>query len=272
VLCVLALACLAVTVYADSWGPYGECSRVCDGGIATRTCMGLQSDCPGVSAQICGTTPCQNCTLTSYYAYGSQCSQQCGGGTYWMAYAITQQPGIGGTPCPQTNFTFPCNTYMCYETIMQKGFFFWGPFTGPGPLSYTISRYTTEVDVYLFTQENFVQYQYDAARAKPFQTNYVAIISTLDVETVKSEGPIALDPNTNYYLVVDHTLIGAAQGTTNANGQQVFLENRFDYTITGLNPGPGYNSAPYASAAPLSAAASLPLLGALIAALAAFVL
>jgi len=135
------------------------------------------------------------------------------------------------------------------ETLAGKGFYFWGPFKGPGPLSYTVTRIDAAIDVFLFDQENFVQYQYDVNRLTPYQTNYVALRSTLDIETVKSDGPIALDSNTNYYLVVDHTLIGAAQGTTDNNGNQVFLQNRFQYSITGLDPGIGYNSVPVMSSA-----------------------
>jgi hypothetical protein len=134
------------------------------------------------------------------------------------------------------------------ETINNMGFYFWGPFKGPGPISYTVRRIDEAIDAFLFTQDSFVQYQYDAARIKPFQTNYSPLVATLNIETVKAEGPITLDANTNYYLVVDHTLIGAAQGT-NQNGAQVFNPNRFQWAITGLEPGVGYNSAPVMSAA-----------------------
>jgi len=251
VLAVLIIA--AVSVRADDWSPFGQCSRECDGGIATRTCLVAGGDCPGVSAQLCGTTACVNCTVTPYWTSYSSCTKPCGKGTTWRARSITQEPGIGGSPCPQLNFTYDCNTDMCYATLYSKGFYFWGPFKGPGPLSYTIRRYNTEVDAFLFTQENFIQYQYDANRMKPYQTNYQAIRATLDIETVKAEYNIALDPNTNYYLVVDHTLIGAAKGTTDGNGDQVFLENRFYYEIVGLDPGQGYESTPNISAAPRAA-------------------
>jgi len=256
VLCVLAL--FALPARADDWGPWGECSKICDGGISTRVCTtGITANCPGVSAQICGTNACVNCTVTPYFAYGSQCSKTCGGGSYWQARQITQEPGIGGSACPQLNFTYPCNTYMCYETLYGMGFYFWGPFQGPGPLSYTVQNDNTAVDAYLFTQDNFIQYQYDVQRPKPFQTNYIAVVSTLDINTVKSEGPITLDPNTNYYLVVDHTLIGAAQGSTDGNGNIVFLENQFSYSISGLEPGPGYSSTAIMSGSPSQYAAPL---------------
>jgi len=130
---------------------------------------------------------------------------------------------------------------MCMETIQQYGYYVWGPFKGPGPVSYTITRIDTEIDVFLFDEENYKQYQYDAERKKPFQTNYVPIRSSQNIDTVKSEGPLTLDPNTNYYLVVDHTYIGAADGTNNGN-EQVFNPNRFYYEISGLDPGYGVPS------------------------------
>jgi len=138
---------------------------------------------------------------------------------------------------------------MCYETIIGYGFYFWGPFRGPGPITYTVSRIDTELDVYLFDQENFVQYQYDVARPKPYQTSYAPIRSSLDLETVKTEGPITLDARTDYYLVIDHTKIGAAAGSTDANGNQVFLDNRFYYSIQGVDYGTGFMSTTLVSGA-----------------------
>jgi len=131
---------------------------------------------------------------------------------------------------------------MCYNTISGYGFWFWGPFKGPGPLSYVITRIDTEIDVYLFDQENFVQYQYDVQRVKPYQTNYSPLRADLNIDTVKAEGPITLDANTNYYIVVDHTKIGAAAGSTDNNGNQVFLPNRFYYRIDGVEYGTGFQS------------------------------
>jgi len=138
---------------------------------------------------------------------------------------------------------------MCYETIIGYGFYFWGPFKGPGPVTYTVSRIDTEIDVYLFDQENFVQYQYDVVRPKPYQTSYAPIRSSLNLETVKTEGPITLDASTDYYLVIDHTKIGAAAGSTDNNGNQVFLDNRFYYSIQGVDIGTGYQSTTLVSGA-----------------------
>lgn len=138
---------------------------------------------------------------------------------------------------------------MCYIDMTGFGFYFWGPFTGPGPLSYTFQRVQYQFDVFLFDQQNFIQYQYDVQRTKPYQTNYAPIRASLNVETVKAEGPIALSTTTNYYLVVDNTKIGAAAGTTDGNGNQVFPPVRFYYQITGLDPGQGYASSQFMSAA-----------------------
>lgn len=159
---------------------------------------------------------------------------------------------------------------MCQKTIYGKGFYFWGPLQGPGPISYTVQRGNTEIDAFLFDEENFLQYQFDAQRDYPYQTNYVAIRSSLDIDTVKFEGPITLsaDPNVRYYLVVDHTLIGAAKGTTNGNGDRVFLPNTFAFKIEGLETGGGYNTAPTNGAA----TASVGVLGLLATVIAAFTL
>jgi len=126
-------------------------------------------------------------------------------------------------------------------SIYNEGFYFWGPFTGPGPITYTFARSQYAYDVFLFDQDNFIQYQYDAQRPSPFQTNYKALVSTLDIETVKSEGPMTLDANTNYFLVVDNTYIGATAGTTNGAGQTVFTQNDIYYKFEGFNPGVGYS-------------------------------
>jgi len=142
------------------------------------------------------------------------------------------------------------------ETIQAYGYHVWGPFKGPGPIRYTITRIDTEIDVFLFDEENYIQYRYDAERQKPYQTNYVPIRSSQNIDTVKSEGPLTLDPNTNYYLVVDHTYIGAADGTNNGN-TQVFNPNRFYYEISGLDPGFGVASGmTMKSAAPPAASLS----------------
>jgi len=252
-----AVACLALVICATTiagqdvdggWSAWSPCTKVCDSGTADRTCTnpapsGAGAPCPGLNYQVCSPTPCVNCTVYGMYSGGaSGCSKLCGGGTYWVARAVAQYPGPGGTPCPQLNFTYPCNTAMCYNTISGYGFWFWGPFKGPGPLSYVITRIDTEIDVYLFDQENFVQYQYDVQRVKPYQTNYSPLRADLNIDTVKAEGPITLDSTTNYYLVVDHTKIGAAAGSTDNNGNQVFLPNRFYYRIDGVDYGTGFQS------------------------------
>jgi len=132
------------------------------------------------------------------------------------------------------------------ETINGYGYFFWGPFKGPGPLQYNVRAIDETLDVFVFDQPNFFQYQYDAARPKPYQTNYAPLRSMLNIDNAADT--VALDANTNYYLVVDHTLIGGAQGT-NTNGVQVFNPNRFTWYISGVDYGQSYNSAPVISAA-----------------------
>jgi len=233
------------------WGPWTECTRLCDSGVTFRNCdnpapSGGGAYCAGNNFDYCNTQPCVNCTV-SYLSWYSTCTKTCGGGITWRARYIIQEPGPGGTPCPQLNFTYPCNTDFCMETLGGKGFYFWGPFSGPGPLTYVIRRIDEAVDAFVFDQANFYQYQFDAQRDKPYQTNYVPLRAQLNIDQVKSD-TVPLDANTKYYLVVDHTLIGAAKGT-NQNGEQVFLPNRFTWSISGVDYGQGYNTMPYYSAA-----------------------
>jgi len=141
------------------------------------------------------------------------------------------------------------------ETIQGYGYFFWGPFKGPGPLQYNIRAIDETLDVFVYDQPNFFQYQYDAARPKPYQTNYVPVRSMLNIDNAADTVP--LDTTSNYYLVVDHTLIGAAKGTANNNGGQDFNPNRFTWYISGVDYGKSYTSSPVISAAPSTAAPAI---------------
>ena len=42
-----------------------------------------------------------------------ECSESCGEGTQTRAYTVTKQPQYGGTPCPTTPESRPCNTQAC---------------------------------------------------------------------------------------------------------------------------------------------------------------
>jgi len=261
-LCLLAVA---VSALDGGYSPWTECTKLCDSGETYRSCNNPAPDatgapCVGKNFDYCNTEPCVNCTV-SYLSWYTPCTKQCGGGITWRARYIIQEPGPGGTPCPQLNFTYPCNTDFCMETLGGKGFYFWGPFMGPGPLQYNIRRIDETLDVFVFDQANFYQYQFDAQRIKPYQTNYVAIRSMLNIENAADIVP--LDSTSHYYLVVDHTLIGAAKGT-NQNGEQVFNPNRFTWSISGVDYGEGKNTVPYMSAA-TSTTSSVTLIVALIA-------
>jgi hypothetical protein len=131
-----------------------------------------------------------------------------------------------------TNQTLACNTQLCYTTINGMGYVYWGPLTGPGPLTYQVVRGNNEVDVFLFKQADFFQYQYDTTRTTPYQTGYSSVASSLAVENAADVIP--LDTTDQYFFVVDNTLVGAASGTTNAAGQTVFPPNQFSFSISGL--------------------------------------
>jgi len=262
VACLVIAACLAglpcIKGQTATWSDWTACTKLCGIGESYRTCPGTTTaDCGGgATMQYCNPQPCVNCTV-SYFGGYSTCTKPCGSGLRWRARYIITAPEPGGTPCPQLNYTSECNTYMCYETITGKGFWYYGPFRGPGPLTYTITRIDTEIDVFLFDQENFNMYQFDVQLEKPLQTGYVPVRAALDIETVKQEGPITLDPNTDYYLVIDHTKIGAAAGSTDGNGNQVFLNNRFYYSISGVEVGVGAQSIPVISGATAVVSSSL---------------
>lgn len=240
---VFLLAAPATAQDVDGgWTGWSDCTRQCDLGSAFRSCTnpppsGNGAQCEGPNHMSCNPQACVNCTVTPWW-YSSGCSATCGGGTRWIARRVIQEPEAGGTPCPVLNYTTACNTDMCQARIPGYGYAVFGPLKGPGPLSFTFRRGNEEVDAYLFDQRNFEQYQFDARRAKPFQTNYAPLASLLEIQTVKSTGPITLDTNTNYYLVVDHTYIGVATGTNNGNGGFDFNPNTFYYFIRGLEVPP----------------------------------
>jgi len=240
---VLVLGAAVVHAQVDGgWSAWSECNKLCDSGVTFRSCNNPAPSnggaaCSGWNVQPCNTQACLNCTV-SYLSWYSPCTKPCGTGLTWRARYITQYPGPGGTPCPQLNFTYPCNTYMCMETITSYGYYFWGPIKGPGPIKFTFRRIDQNFDVFLFDQDNFFQYQYDAQRPKPYQTNYVPLRSQLNVEV--SSDTVTLLTTTDYYIVVDHTHIGAARGTDNGDGTRSFNPNRFQYQIEGVLYGDGY--------------------------------
>jgi len=243
---VLLLVAIAIGVVVaqdvNGWSDWTECPVLCGGGVSTRTCTNTALPCGngGITMAVCNPLPCQNCTVTGFWKY-SRCTKDCGTGTAWMARTIIDEAGPGGTPCPILNYTYTCNTWMCYETLNQFGYWFWGPIKGPGPITFTFARIDANFDVFLFDQENFFQYQYDAAREKPYQTGYTALRSALNVENSKI-GPVDLDPAIDYYLVVDHTGIGAAKGTDNGDGTRSYNLNRFYYQIEGVEAERGYTT------------------------------
>jgi hypothetical protein len=207
----------------------------------------------GFGQNYCNTAPCVNCTVSQLTWY-SPCTKPCGTGITWRARYVIQEPDLlhGGTPCPALNITYPCNTQFCLETIAGYGYFFWGPFKGPGPMVYNIIAWDETLDIFVFDQPNFFQYQYDAARTTPYQTGYTPVRSMLNVDNAYDVVPLD-NGISDYYFVIDNTLIGGATGTTNGAGQNTFPADRFQWSISGIDPGPSYNTAPVMSAAPAAA-------------------
>jgi len=261
--CVILAAASAVaqSTSGGNWGDWQPCNKPCDGGITWRNCATSgQCTVDGVTQDhetgVCNTQACKNCTVTALTWY-SPCTKLCNTGITWRARSVIQQPGPGGAPCPQLNFTYPCNTGFCMQTMPQYGYFFWGPFQGPGPLSFNIIALQQTLDVYVFDQPNFLQFQFDVQRAKPFQTGYGPVFSRLNVANTNGFVPLE---NTGYYFVVDNTLTGGATGTANAAGQTTFPSIQFWYNIQGVELNGGQFVIPVISAASATATPAVALL------------
>jgi len=176
----------------------------------------------------------QNCTVSDW-SYPGGCSRQCGTGTYTMTRTVMQEPGPGGAACPQLSITVECNTFFCQQNLAGRGYLSWGPIPGgqagaPATvITWNIYSDPDNVDVFLFDgDDNYLLYIQDTYRTPAWNTGYVAYRSMLN--TNNCFDTVSLDPGLNYYLVVDNTPVGAANGN---NGQYDPLT--IGYNMTGFD-------------------------------------
>jgi hypothetical protein len=114
-----------------------------------------------------------------------------------------------------------------------RGYYAWGPITSTEAWSVRVQIATdgNDVDVFVFNQENYEFYVEDEYRQPPFNYGYVPVRSQLNVDN--SDMTAALLANENYYIVIDHTEIGAANG----NGDGTYNAFSFQYKITNAATG-----------------------------------
>lgn len=153
-----------------------------------------------------------------------------------MTRQVLQFPDTahGGTPCPILEVDFQCNTHFCQDTINGWGYLSWGPIYG-GPagqaitITYNIYSNPDNVDIFLFAgDDNYLLYIQDSQRPKAWNTGYKAVAAMLNTDNAFQT--IQLEAGVNYYLVVDNTPVGAANGN-NGNYQQETI----GYNVTGFD-------------------------------------
>jgi len=141
-----------------------------------------------------------------------------------------------------------------------RGYFAWGPWSGPRSVHYLIASNGNNVDIFVFDENAFYYYQEDQLRDKPFNTGYSAVRSMLDTDN--AEDTVALEANKRYYLVVDHTAVGAANGNDDGTYNQI----SFSWWIDGVEDselGTPVNTNPVINAASPASPASAVLVAAL---------
>lgn len=185
--------------------------------------------CTGANARLCQDKAyCNNCTLTQWSRF-TPCDKTCGGGLRKRSRRVLTPAGPGGV-CFPLEETQACNTQFCRASMGRRGYYVWGPIevTTPTPIRYRFGS-NRDVDVFLFDAENYQQYLDDVAREPPFNYGYSAVRASLDDNIYEER--VTLQPGRRYYLVVDHTEVGVA------NGQNGNLEVRvdFSYSIEGID-------------------------------------
>jgi hypothetical protein len=104
------------------WTSWGSCDKTCGGGQQRRTrpvltpASGGGTQCPDTEEyRPCNTMACTtpvNCVVGMWTAW-SACDKTCGGGQQRRTRPVTTPASGGGTQCPDTEETRPCNTQAC---------------------------------------------------------------------------------------------------------------------------------------------------------------
>eukprot|EP01012_Entosiphon_sulcatum_P049575 TRINITY_DN6820_c0_g1_i6.p1 TRINITY_DN6820_c0_g1~~TRINITY_DN6820_c0_g1_i6.p1 ORF type:complete len:7637 (+),score=112.47 TRINITY_DN6820_c0_g1_i6:5459-28369(+) len=110
-------ACPINCVVSD-WTTWSSCSKICDGGVKTRTRHVITNPqfngtiCPTdlTESLVCNDYPCP--CLVSLWSEWSPCSKTCGGGERRRTRTVTD-PGTGGSACPLLEEFEQCSTDAC---------------------------------------------------------------------------------------------------------------------------------------------------------------
>jgi hypothetical protein len=122
-----------VDCMVSSWGTWGECTKTCGGGLATRyrsidrvwdyggkKCTALSH------TKSCASFPCppKACQLSAWTKW-TTCSKSCGGGTSVRARAVLAHAEDGGTPCGELHQAEACNNGTCAVACQTSAWGSW---------------------------------------------------------------------------------------------------------------------------------------------------
>jgi len=169
-----------------------------------------------------------NCTVGSFSSY-SRCTKECNSGIMFRTRSIRTPPQGNGAPCPILNQTTICNTQFCRDELNGRGFQAWGPWYGPAQIRYLISSSGSDIDILVFNENSYQYYVEDQNRPKPYNTGYTLVPGSV-LETDNADQTINLMSGDRYYLVVDHTPVGSANGN---NGE--FNRISFSWFFSGIS-------------------------------------
>jgi hypothetical protein len=114
--------------HMTEWSAFGECSRSCGAGVASRhrkivsgPVAGGQA-CGGTSEfAACNTAACPtDCEMNTWSPW-SACTKTCGGGEHFRLRTIKRADTYGGASCPSQQHTAPCNDFTCPVSLPGQG-------------------------------------------------------------------------------------------------------------------------------------------------------
>eukprot|EP01006_Ploeotia_vitrea_P040132 TRINITY_DN66404_c3_g4_i3.p1 TRINITY_DN66404_c3_g4~~TRINITY_DN66404_c3_g4_i3.p1 ORF type:complete len:2189 (-),score=999.16 TRINITY_DN66404_c3_g4_i3:889-6498(-) len=102
------------------WSPWSQCSHACGKGtkervrsVISQAKHGGKACAPLIEKQVCNERPCPvNCTVTDWSPW-SKCSVSCGQGTRQRTRDVITENAHGGSACPITVESEPCNNGPC---------------------------------------------------------------------------------------------------------------------------------------------------------------